>query len=358
MQNEYMLEINVTKDNVTITNKEKVHKGEYKATKCVFTFSEDFDGLTKKAIFEAQDILIEMLIVDNKCDIPVEILLSDYHQCNLRVYGYETEEIEGETQFKLRYSPAYDIFPIYRGSYIENAQNTEPITPTDKEQIEQAIATLDANKQNLLISGENLKTINDESLLGSGNLEVITDLSDYYTKEEVYNKTEVDTIKSTIETNTGASIEMSINTTTYVVTLSLKNSAGTILNTQTIDLPLESVVVNGSYDSTNKKIILTLENGSTIEIPVGDLISGLQSEITSENKLNSDLVDDTNQTNKFVTISEKTTWNNKSDFSGNYNDLSNKPDLTVYATTTYVDNLVGDIETILTTLDVGSGINE
>ena len=35
-------------------------------------------------------------------------------------------------------------------------------------------------------------------------------------------------------------------------------------------------------------------------------MSGLQTEITSTNKLNSDLVDDTNQNNKFVTSAEKT----------------------------------------------------
>lgn len=40
-----------------------------------------------------------------------------------------------------------------------------------------------------------------------------------------------------------------------------------------VDLPLESVVVNGSYDSTNKKIILTLQNGNTIEFSVADLVS-------------------------------------------------------------------------------------
>lgn len=111
----------------------------------------------------------------------------------------------------------------------------------------------------------------------------------------------------------GASIDLSLNTTTYVMTLALKNAAGTTLSTDTVDLPLESVVVNGSYDSTNKKIILTLQSGSTIEIPVGDLVSGLQTEITSNNKLSSDLVDDTNHTNKFVTTSEKTTWSGKQD---------------------------------------------
>ena len=38
---------------------------------------------------------------------------------------------------------------------------------------------------------------------------------------------------------------------------------------------------------------------------------GLQSEINSDSKLASDLVDDTNQDNKFVTSSEKSTWNGK-----------------------------------------------
>ena len=130
----------------------------------------------------------------------------------------------------------------------------------------------------------------------------------------------------TLATNTGSTIELSINSSTYVMTLNLKNSNGSIISTGTIDLPLESMVVSGSYDDTTKKIILTLQNGNTVEFSVADLVSGLQSEITSSNKLNSDLVDDTNQTNKFVTSNEKQTWNNKSDFSGNYNDLTHKPE--------------------------------
>lgn len=119
---------------------------------------------------------------------------------------------------------------------------------------------------------------------------------------------------STLPSSTkyGASFVLSINSSDYKVTAALKDQDGNTLGTQqVIDLPLESVVVGGSYDSTNKKIILTLQNGNTIDVPVGDLVAGLQTEITAQNKLASDLVDDTNQTNKFVTASEKTTWNNK-----------------------------------------------
>lgn len=117
-----------------------------------------------------------------------------------------------------------------------------------------------------------------------------------------------------VSTKYGASLSLTIDNSTYVVTAQLKDQDGNNLGSaQTVDLPLESVVVNGSYDSTNKKIVLTLQNGNTIDIPVADLVSGLQTEITSDNKLSADLVDDTSTTNKFVTASEKATWNAKQD---------------------------------------------
>lgn len=115
-------------------------------------------------------------------------------------------------------------------------------------------------------------------------------------------------------TKYGAAIQMSLNTTTYVLTTTLKDQDGNALGTaQTIDLPLESVVVSGSYDSATKEVVLTLEGGSTIRFSVADLVSGLQSEITSTNKLNADLVDDSTSSNKFVTAANKTTWNGKQD---------------------------------------------
>lgn len=122
-----------------------------------------------------------------------------------------------------------------------------------------------------------------------------------------------------------STLSLSIDSSTYVLTLSGTKIDGTsFVVPNPIDLPLESVVVSGSYDSVNKKIILTLKDGSTIEFSIADLISGLQEEITPSNKLSADLIED-GVTNKVVTQSEKTTWNNKSDFSGSYNDLTDKP---------------------------------
>ena len=91
-----------------------------------------------------------------------------------------------------------------------------------------------------------------------------------------------------------------------MITLQLKDQDGGNLGTaKSIDLPLESVVVSGRYDSVSKKVILTLKDGSTVEFSVADLVSGLQSEITSANKLSADLVEDGN-TNKVFTATEQT----------------------------------------------------
>ena len=79
-----------------------------------------------------------------------------------------------------------------------------------------------------------------------------------------------------LQADSGASIVLSLNTTTYVLTLQLKNKAGTVVSTTTVDFPIESVVVNGRYDSTNKTLILVLQNGTEISIPVSDLVSGLE----------------------------------------------------------------------------------
>ena len=154
------------------------------------------------------------------------------------------------------------------------------------------------------------------------NLELDIDFSDYYTKTEteslLIKKADKSELNNYLPTKTkyGASLDLSINTTDYKVTAQIKDQNGNNLgDAKTIDLPLESVVVSGRYDNATKKVVLTLQNNTEISFSVADLVSGLQSQITLSNKLASDLVSDTNQTNKFVTAEEKSTWNNKVDVS-------------------------------------------
>lgn len=121
-------------------------------------------------------------------------------------------------------------------------------------------------------------------------------------------------------------LSLSINSSNYQITLSGTKVDGTTFTvSDVIDLPLESVVVNGSYDDTTQKVILTLKNGSTIDFSIADLIDGLQSEITSTNKLSADLIED-GTTNKTVTATEKQTWNSYANVQADWNESTTTED--------------------------------
>ena len=107
--------------------------------------------------------------------------------------------------------------------------------------------------------------------------------------------------------------------------------------TKVSDLTNDSGFIDNTYhDSTKQDVINDLSDirtgagkGNTAIQP-SDLAtvatSGDYEDLTNRPTLPtrlSDLTDDT--THRVVTDTEKTTWNNKSDFSGNYNDLTNKP---------------------------------
>lgn len=89
-------------------------------------------------------------------------------------------------------------------------------------------------------------------------------------------------------------IDAEIDPTNYVLTVKLKNSLGQQLSQTQIDLPLETVVVDGRYDEENKQVVLTLENGEEISFSIADLIDGL----VSNAKHNSDM----EQTNERINV--------------------------------------------------------
>lgn len=102
---------------------------------------------------------------------------------------------------------------------------------------------------------------------------------------------------------------LSIDSSTYVVTAQLLNKDGDPLGTaKTIDLPLESMVVGGSYNAQTKKVILTLKNGNTVEFSVADLVAGLQTELSASNKLDPIFIN-YDSTHRAVSDTEKTAWN-------------------------------------------------
>ena len=119
----------------------------------------------------------------------------------------------------------------------------------------------------------------------------------------------------------GHKLNVSMDTTDYVLTLKLLDKNENVIDIKSVDLPLEELVISGSYDATNKKIVLTLKSGQTIEIPVTNLLAGL---VNATRQVGSnDLSDDITPTQLFNDIKDLTgTMTNKS-IDADDNDVSN-----------------------------------
>ena len=263
--------------------KDLVNEREIDITKCEFEFSEEItDDYVKEAYFTFEDNTYKQLIINNECSIPSEVLIKK-GQVEIGVVAFL---IDDEQEIK-RYNPSPAYFSTLQGSLIDNYENTEPITPTDIEQIENEIN----KKQDKLISGQNIKTINNQSLLGEGNIHIeggSGGTSDY---EELINKPQINNV-GLIGNKSLEDLGINIPDVSNFITKDVNN-----LTNYTKTSDLSSVATSGSYNDLSNKPLIPDEL--------------------------SDLSDDS--THRLVTDLEKTTWNNKSNFSGNYNDLSNKP---------------------------------
>ena len=168
----------------------------------------------------------------------------------------------------------------------------------------------------------------------------------------------------------GDSIELSIDSSTYVMLLKLKDSSGATISSGTIDLPLETMVVGAEYDSDTKEIVLTLKDGTTVRFSVADLVSGLVSEDSLAVALqpyvkNTDYA--TSSTGGVIRTGNQLTNSNGVPFvntisystyesatngtfigKGTLENVITGKDLT---TKSYVDGLVGDINTALDTIN-------
>lgn len=200
-----------------------------------------------------------------------------------------------------------NFFPVTHLNAVRNTQNENLTVLLGRKQ---DMITSDNKLSWDLVDHPDLPTVNDATLTIQKNGTTVQTFTANASSNKTANITvptsaaDVNALPSS--TKYGASLVLSIDSTTYVVTAQLKDQDGNNLGSaQTVDLPLESVVVSGSYDAATKKVILTLQNGSTIDFSVADLISGLQTEITAQNPLSADLITDGN-TNKVYTATEKT----------------------------------------------------
>ena len=160
---------------------------------------------------------------------------------------------------------------MYNGAHVEEVENPtpdqmgwDPVAGISEEEIEQLLAT----KQDKLISGENIKTINGETLLGEGDISLPTESDLVFEKGTGTNSvqqkgTGVKAIgQSSIAAGTGESSKSSYtvsgaaNTTTYTTSAAHGLSVGDVVNFHSVYARIIAVnnttsfTVNTTLDST------------------------------------------------------------------------------------------------------------
>lgn len=244
--------------------KEPVNEKEVNITKCEFEFADEITNeFTKEAYFTFKGTTYKVIILNNECDIPNEVLV-EKGQVEIGVVAFKVDND------LIRYNPSPAYFNTWAGSLKENAENSSTPTPSELEQLESILT----NKQDKLVSGTNIKTINNQSILGEGNINIegggSTGTSDY---ESLQNKPSI-------------------------------NNIDLIGNKTLNELGIQP---KGNYANS------------------GDIPTKL-SELTNDCSFIDAEADPTVPTHvKNITQANIENWNNKSNFSGNYNDLTNKP---------------------------------
>lgn len=150
---------------------------------------------------------------------------------------------------------------------------------------------VNANSENINNNTEKIttleSTISDDKNIINSHTEKINELDSNISTNKADIKAINDSLnKYSLSSETGNKIALNVNSD-YVVEIELQNKKGEVLSKGNIDLPIEQVVMDMAYDNDKKNLIITLENGVKREIPIGAIVSGLVSETTMNEKLES-----------------------------------------------------------------------
>ncbi len=164
---------NVEKQLICRTDNEKPVAKSENFLFAQFTFSGEWKG-TKTAIFN-NGTPYNVILQDDRCLVPWEVITAN----GFSVSVYCGNRITANTAYVM----------VIPSGYIEG-ETPAPPSPTVYDQLTEAIS----EKQDTLVSGENIKTINNQSLLGEGNIDIpggggASDYDDLTNKPSVNGKT-------------------------------------------------------------------------------------------------------------------------------------------------------------------------
>lgn len=385
------MKLKVNKDKCTIIENEIWNVGDYNVQTVQVELSDDFDGLVNKVRYFVEDKCYDMLIENNIAQIPYEATKEE-GPIEIGVYGFDadTDILVQSTRPVVKY--------ISSGTYTGEPDNTEPLTPSDKQQMEAQIQQnsddIDELDGRIRINTNNISNL-QQTKADKAQVNALSTQVQANTTQIGQNKADITALNNRVDqipivtktsqlTNDSEFITKDVNNLTYYTTtanlsrvaltgnyndLTNKPDLSSFATTtelgnettarENADIGLQGQIdaitsssdvkdIVGTYTELQNYDTSTLGNDDIIKVlqdsthneamtyyrwvisgssgswqyigqegpyytknETETLLNNKQNEITSSNKLNSDLVNDENQTNKFVTTSEKTTWNNK-----------------------------------------------
>ena len=182
----------------------------------------------------------------------------------------------------------------------------------DSEELDSYIQTLKINDHEYNGSGNstaivNLKTINGQDIVGTGDITIPSGEPDVYLKSADYTSNVL-----TITDNKNTSTKVTIPTVNYPVTDVQVNGTTVLTNkVAKIDLTPYQKTINAS-NKISADFITTSTTKSFVSDTEKNTWNGKQNAITSSNKLDTALIN-TSATARFVSDTEKTSWNGKQD---------------------------------------------
>lgn len=271
------MQIKVNPHTIELIKDKIVNEGEYNINTCYFEFSEEYNGLSKKAVFTNGENTYSQIISNDECIIPYEVLENE-GAIIIGVYGYE---ISGETLIK-RYSPTPVQFYVEKGSYTIAEESEQP-SPTVIEQLEEQIeananniSTLQTTKADKSeIPTKTSELINDSNFAYESD---IPDVSDFITKDvdNLTNYTKTSDLSEVALSGDYEDLSNKPNLSIYATTEALGTET---TNRENADINLQNQIDGISASSDVVDIVGTyqeLQNYDTQHLGNNDIIKVLQ----------------------------------------------------------------------------------
>lgn len=269
---------NVTDNTVTFT-RDMTKYDELYATVVFFKTNDDDEIVAKTSLLH---ILIEGAVncpddvsPDDPKVIILDKLINDVTNLNNEITLSEKERTNNESQ-RIENENHRIANETQREEYMENLKSS-----VENGDFNGKDATINGFNTLNIVAGTNIDLKQKNETLEINNTYQYND-SDLVKKIDDINNN----LKNySLITETGNKLDLTIDSTTYIMTLKLKDKDDNVLSTGSVDLPIESMIINVTYNNDNEKLTFTLQNGSVIDVPLDSLISGLVNETDLKNIL-------------------------------------------------------------------------